>query len=115
MKSNTLKNVYFEDNSASYAGRVEALKTIQIVIDYMRYYPEAHIILHGHTDIHGSAINNLELSKKRVLAVRNTLVTRGIDADRIKYIAHGDAQPLLGKSKGNKRNRRVEVEVVCNQ
>lgn len=109
-----LKNVYFEDNSASYAGRVEALKTIQIVIDYMRYYPKATIILHGHTDVHGSSINNLELSKKRVLAVRNTLVTRGIDADRIKYIAHGDRQPLPGKSKGNKKNRRVEVEVICN-
>lgn len=108
-----LKNVYFEDNSASYAGRVEALKTIQIVIDYMRYYPEAQIILHGHTDVHGSSINNLELSKKRVLAVRNTLVTRGIDADRIQYIAHGDSQPLPGKSKGNKKNRRVEVEVLC--
>ncbi|MGH1339012.1 MAG: OmpA family protein [Aureispira sp.] len=108
-----LKNVYFDDNSASYAGRVEALKTIQVVIDYMHYYPKSTIILHGHSDVMGSPINNFELTKKRVLAVRNTLVTRGIDSDRIRYVAHGSSQPLPGKEKGSKKNRRVEVEVVC--
>lgn len=108
-----LRNVYFDDNSASYAGRVEALKTIQVVIDYMNYYPESSIILHGHSDVMGSPINNFELSKKRVLAVRNTLVTRGIDSDRIRYVAHGSSQPLPGKENGSKKNRRVEVEVIC--
>ena len=116
MECNTrvnLRNVYFDDNSASYAGRVEALKTIQVVIEYLEYYPESSIILHGHSDVMGSPINNFELSKKRVLAVRNTLVTRGIDSDRIRYVAHGSSQPLPGKEKGSKKNRRVEVEVVC--
>jgi outer membrane protein OmpA-like peptidoglycan-associated protein len=116
MKCNTrvnLRNVYFDDNSASYAGRVEALKTIQVIIQYMEFYPESSIILHGHSDVLGSPINNFELSKKRVLAVRNTLVTRGIDSDRIRYVAHGSSQPLPGKEKGSKKNRRVEVEVVC--
>lgn len=108
-----LRNVYFDDNSASYAGRIEALKTIQVIIQYMEYYPESTIVLHGHSDVMGSPINNMELSKKRVLAVRNTLVTRGIDSDRIHYVAHGSTQPLPGKEKGNKKNRRVEVEVVC--
>lgn len=118
LKCNTrvnLRNVYFDDNSASYAGRVEALKTIQVVIDYMNYYPESSIILHGHSDVMGSPINNFELSKKRVLAVRNTLVTRGIDSDRIRYVAHGSSQPLPGKENGSKKNRRVEVEVVCGE
>lgn len=110
-----LRNVYFDDNSASYAGRVEALKTIQVIVEYMEYYPKSSIILHGHSDVMGSPINNFELSKKRVLAVRNTLVTRGIDSDRIRYVAHGSSQPLPGKEGGSKKNRRVEVEVSCNE
>lgn len=110
-----LKNVYFDDNSASYAGRVEALKTIQVIVEYMEYYPESKIVLHGHSDVMGSPINNFELSKKRVLAVRNTLVTRNIDSDRIRYVAHGSTQPLPGKEEGSKKNRRVEVEVICNE
>lgn len=116
MECNTrviLKNVYFKDNSASYAGRVEALATIQIIVDYMNYYPKSIIVLHGHTDVHGSAIQNMNLSEKRALTVRNTLATKGIDGDRIKILHHGGEQPLPGYEAGNRKNRRVEVELLC--
>ena len=39
-----LKNVYFGDNSADYAGRVEAMKTLEIVLKYLNYYPQSTII-----------------------------------------------------------------------
>lgn len=108
-----LKNVYFDDNSASYAGRVKALETIQIIVDYMNYYPKATIVLHGHSDVLGDQIRSFELSKERVLAVRNSLVLRDIDNDRIRTIAHGSKQPLPQFENGGKKNRRVEVELVC--
>jgi outer membrane protein OmpA-like peptidoglycan-associated protein len=108
-----LKNVYFADNSASYAGRVNALKTIQVIIDYMNYYPKSTIILHGHSDVLGNQVRNFELSKDRVLAVRNTLVLRGIDNNRIRTIAHGSDQPLPQFTNGGEKNRRVEVELIC--
>lgn len=108
-----LKNVYFGDNSANYDGRVNALKTIQVIVDYMNYYPEAVIILHGHSDVLGDPIKNFELSKERVLTVRNSLVLRDIDNGRIRVIAHGSKQPLPRFRKGGKKNRRVEVELIC--
>lgn len=108
-----LKNVYFNDNSAIYAGRVEAMATIRILVEYMNYYHQSTIILHGHTDVYGSNIKNIELSKKRVLAVRNSLVTAGIEGDRIMILHHGSEQPLPGFEKGGKRNRRVEAEISC--
>lgn len=108
-----LKNVYFADNSADYAGRVNALKTIQVIVDYMNYYPQSTIILHGHSDIQGDQVRNFELSKERVLTVRNTLVLRDIDNDRIRTIAHGSDQPLPEFKDGGKKNRRVEVELIC--
>lgn len=108
-----LKNVYFDDNSANYAGRVNALKTIDVIVDYMNYYPQSTIILHGHSDVLGDQIRNFELSKERVLTVRNSLVLRDIDNDRIRTIAHGSKQPLPQFTNGGKKNRRVEVELIC--
>jgi outer membrane protein OmpA-like peptidoglycan-associated protein len=108
-----LKNVYFDDNSASYAGRVNALKTIQIIVDYMNYYPQSVIILHGHSDVLGDPVRNFELSKERILTVRNSLVLSNIDNDRIRTIAHGSSQPLPQFENGGKKNRRVEVELIC--
>lgn len=110
-----LKNVYFSDNSAEYAGRVEALKTIGIVVDYLGYYPKASIILHGHTDIFGNAVRNLELSKERVLAVKRSLVKAGIDSKRVSILFHGNTQPLPQFIRGGSKNRRVEVELICDK
>jgi len=108
-----LKNVYFADNSAEYAGRVEALKTIQIIIDYLIFYPQATIVLHGHTDVFGDGAKNMELSRSRVLTVKRTLIRNGIDSDRVSLLHHGSVQPLPNYAKGGVKNRRVEVEVIC--
>lgn len=110
-----LKNVYFADNSAGYDGRINALKTIQVVVDYMNYYPKSVIILHGHSDVLGDPIRNFELSKERILTVRNSLVLKKIDNDRIRTIAHGSKQPLPQFRNGGKKNRRVEVELICKE
>lgn len=108
-----LKNVYFNDNSAEYAGRVEATKTIQIVVDYMNLFPKSTITLHGHTDIFGTPSANMELSNNRVIAVKRTLVQLGISPERISTLSHGSTQPLPNYVAGGEKNRRVEVEVVC--
>lgn len=108
-----LKNVYFNDNSAEYAGRVEALKTIQIIVDYMKLYPQSTITLHGHTDIFGNPSSNMELSNNRVVTVKRTITQLGIAPERIATVSHGSTQPLPNFVTGGEKNRRVEVEVVC--
>ncbi|MGH1337344.1 MAG: OmpA family protein [Aureispira sp.] len=108
-----LSNVYFQDNKAEFSGRVRAMKTINLVVEYMRYHSDAKIVLHGHTDIFGNAFKNLELSKKRVWAVKSTITSRGISAERIITVHHGGAQPLIQYKNGGERNRRVEVEILC--
>ncbi len=108
-----LKNVYFHDNKAEFAGRVKALKTLSVVLEYLSYHKKAKIVLHGHTDIYGNAYKNLELSKQRVLVVKSTLVKRGVDRSRIITAHHGGSQPLPRYKNGGDMNRRVEVEVLC--
>lgn len=108
-----LSNVYFQDNKADFAGRLKAMKTINVVVDYLRFHPNAKIVLHGHTDIFGSTFKNLELSKKRVWTVKTTIVGRGIDDSRIITVHHGGSQPLIKYKNGGSMNRRVEVEILC--
>lgn len=108
-----LSNVYFQDDKAEFSGRVKAMKTINVVVEYLKYHPDAKIVLHGHTDIFGNAFKNLELSKKRVWAVKTTIISRGISAERIITVHHGGAQPLIKFKNGGEKNRRVEVEILC--
>lgn len=108
-----LRNVYFHDNKAEFAGRVKAMRTLNMVIDYLNYNKDAKIVLHGHTDIFGNAYKNLELSKDRVQTVKQALITKGIERERIITAHHGGSQPLAKYKNGGDLNRRVEVEVLC--
>ncbi len=72
------------------------------------------IQLEGHTDFRGNAKQNMQLSERRVLAVKNYLVKKGIPKKRIKTKAFGGTKPL---SRGNdeesrSKNRRVEVRIL---
>lgn len=108
-----LSNIYFHDNKAEFVGRIKAMKTINMIVDYLTFHPKAKIVLHGHTDIFGNAFKNLELSQKRVFTVKRTIMSKGIDANRIITIHHGGAQPLIQYKNGGEMNRRVEAEVLC--
>jgi len=108
-----LKNVYFSDNTAEFSKRTLALKTIEVIYSYMKQYPESKIVLHGHTDVFGNPHENLELSKERVLTVKRVLTQKGIDKHNVIAVFHGGEQPLPNCEKGSDLNRRVEVEIVC--
>lgn len=107
-----LSNVYFHDNKSEFEGRVKAMKTINVIIDYLNFYPKAKIVLHGHTDIFGNSFKNLELSKKRVETVKMAIAEK-IDPSRIITVHHGGSQPLIQYKDGGELNRRVEAEIVC--
>lgn len=108
-----LSNIYFHDNKSEFVGRLKAMKTINMIVDYLTFHPKAKIVLHGHTDIFGNAFKNLELSQKRVFTVKRAIVGKGINANRIITIHHGGAQPLIQYKNGSEMNRRVEAEVLC--
>lgn len=65
----------------------------------------------GHTDNDGNAASNLELSKKRALAVKNALSKEfAIDASRLETDGKGQAEPAgpNTSAEGKANNRRVE-------
>lgn len=72
------------------------------------------IQLEGHTDSQGNAKGNMKLSQKRVEAVKNYLVSKGVSKNRIKTKAFGGTQPLANEmtDEDRARNRRVEMRIL---
>lgn len=108
-----LKNVYFGEDNAEFTKRIQAMRTLNVVITYLKRHYNSKIILHGHTDIFGDPYRNLVLSKQRVLTIKRVLVQKGIDRQRIITLYHGGSQPLPRYKDGGPMNRRVEVEIIC--
>jgi OOP family OmpA-OmpF porin len=81
------------------------------------------ILAVGHTDRIGGAAYNQTLSEKRAAAVKEYLVAKGIEANRIYTEGKGKTQPVTGDTcKGNAKtpalinclqpDRRVDIEVI---
>ena len=56
---------------------------------YLKYRPDAHLILEGHADIRGAKDYNLKLSERRVQRTKSYLVEKGVPADHIELKAFG--------------------------
>ena len=72
------------------------------------------VIAVGHTDWIGTYEYNDKLSVRRSNAVKDFLVSQGIEKNRIYTEGKGERQPVADNrtAEGRAKNRRVEVEVV---
>jgi OmpA-OmpF porin, OOP family len=81
------------------------------------------ILAVGHTDRLGGVAYNQKLSEKRAAAVKEYLVAKGIEANRVYTEGKGKTQPVTGDTcKGNAKtkalisclqpDRRVDIEVI---
>lgn len=82
--------------------------------DVLRSTPVLNIICIGHTCDLGTDEVNYRIGMKRAEAVRDYLISEGIDAGRIRIESHGPKEPLVpNTSEENRRkNRRVEIKLV---
>ena len=69
----------------------------------------------GHTDAQGNPQYNKDLSLRRAEAVKQFLVTRGIDAGRLDTVGYGADRLLVPDRPNDPSNRRVEIRVVGQQ
>jgi len=80
--------------------------------------PSVKVTIEGHTDSKGSDTYNQRLSERRAKAVKQYLVSRGIEASRLETIGKGESEPIADNSKngrdnpeGRAMNRRAELKV----
>jgi outer membrane protein OmpA-like peptidoglycan-associated protein len=100
---------FFDFNSDKF--RSDSTQAIDLVADALkRDLPDTQVLLLGHTDSVGTAEYNMDLSKRRAIAVMKALKKRGISFSQMTTVAIGEMQPLKTNTtpEGRSINRRVE-------
>ena len=94
----------------------ESYQELDIVHGMMTENEKMVIQLEGHTDYQGNTKENLKLSQARVDAVKQYLVSKGINKGRIKTKAFGSTMPLSREEtpEAHRMNRRVEMRILEN-
>ncbi len=75
--------------------------------------PNIELMIIGHTDNQASDAYNMELSRDRAEAVKEYLVSKGVDASKLTTKGMGESDPIADNSteQGRFRNRRIEFAV----
>jgi OOP family OmpA-OmpF porin len=84
------------------------------VRDALALFPDASMVVEGHTDANGTDSANLILSQDRADAVRQYLVTNfGINAEKVSSIGYGETRPVATNetAEGRARNRRIDLVI----
>ena len=89
------------------------LSKIEAVAQHLQAKPGRVVIIEGNCDERGSNEYNLSLGDLRAIAIRDYLVTLGIDAQRIQSKSYGEEKPAVtGHGEGAwSKNRRGEFAV----
>jgi OOP family OmpA-OmpF porin len=82
------------------------------VVGKMKEYPQVEVLLiTGHADRIGSEKYNQKLSERRAVAVKDYLVSQGIDANRLETAAKGESEPVVScdniKGPANRHNKKL--------
>jgi outer membrane protein OmpA-like peptidoglycan-associated protein len=88
--ANTDVNFAFDSSALSSAADAR----IETMANTARANPEKRIVLDGHADPIGTAPYNVGLSLRRAEAVRDKLVSLGVDRERIVLSAYGEDAPI---------------------
>ena len=89
------------------------LSKIEVVAQHLQAKPNRVVIIEGNCDERGSNEYNLSLGELRAIAIRDYLVSLGIDAQRIQSKSYGEEKPAVaGQGEGAwSKNRRGEFAI----
>jgi len=113
-KSFVLEDCNFETGKADL--EEDSYKVLDELVAYLVRKEDERIELQGHTDNVGTAKNNLVLSEARANTVRNYLLSKGIDPNRVTAKGYGFSVPVASNKtdEGKAQNRRTEVKILDN-
>jgi outer membrane protein OmpA-like peptidoglycan-associated protein len=102
--------IYFDFAKATL--KPESEPVLKEIAQALKDNPDWKLTVEGHTDNIGGDAYNLDLSKRRALAVKEALVAQyGIAPDRLANDGFGASRPVESNDtlQGRARNRRVEL------
>ena len=103
--------VHFAYNSYDLSSKSKEILKNQL--STLKNYMSVKVLIAGHCDERGTYEYNLALGERRANAVKNFLVSNGINADRIEVTSYSSEKPLdLGHNESAYvKNRRAETAV----
>ena len=95
--------------------KAESFDILDGIADEMLSNPKLRIEIQGHTDNIGSVEINQMLSENRSLAVKQALVRRGVEPERIRTRGFGMTMPITTNDteEGRAKNRRTEFVILA--
>ncbi|MDB5273937.1 MAG: hypothetical protein JWO58_2304 [Chitinophagaceae bacterium] len=107
-----LEKVFFKQSLAELLP--DSYPQLDTLVDILNEQKKLEIEIQGHTDNQGVPSLNMELSEKRVEAVKAYLVSQGITPERLTGKGFGDSQPCIDNEteEHRKQNRRVEFMIT---
>ncbi len=108
-----LQTVYFAFNSSKISG--DARMRLEANAALLKAIKAVEVQVAGHADERGSVQYNLALGQKRAAAVRNLLISLGVDGSRITTVSYGKERPLeFGHDESSwSKNRRGSFIVTA--
>lgn len=92
-KPNIVENIFYDYDKATL--RPESKEALDELVTLLRDNPNITIEMTSHTDRHGSAEYNMDLSDRRAKSVVDYLIEAGISADRLNFKGYGKSTPKV--------------------
>ncbi len=108
----TLRGATFEFNRAVLHS--DGRSRLEPVAAQLNQCADVQVEITGHTDSVGNNAYNQDLSERRANAVKNYLVTLGVDPARLRSNGRGEDSPVASNEtdEGRAQNRRVDLHPV---
>jgi peptidoglycan-associated lipoprotein len=105
--------VYFGTDSYSVGPDGEAVLRQQA--ELLMANPEVFVRIEGHADERGTREYNIALGDRRANAVKDVLVSYGVERNRIRVVSFGKDRPSCGESSEGcwQQNRRATTAVAA--
>jgi outer membrane protein OmpA-like peptidoglycan-associated protein len=107
-----LNNIFFDYDKSEL--KPESIPELSRLIVLMKQNPAMKIEITGHTDNLGANEYNFKLAGDRAAAVKNYVITNGIDKTRVTSKSYGETKPIATNEteEGRQQNRRVEFVIL---
>ena len=105
--------IIFPSESADILGR-QNQENLSNIIEILVKNPSGQLLIEGFSSSDGNEGYNQNLSKQRAISVRNYLINKGIDADRLEAVGLGEKYPIDDTVSESDRanNRFVQFKVM---
>lgn len=107
-----LENIFFDVDKSDL--KSESITELKKLKEFLEKNPTIKIELGGHTDSDGDDKHNMTLSNNRAKAVKDWLISNGIETSRLSHKGYGETQPVAPNdtAENKAKNRRTVVKIM---